>query len=1059
MASGGLGSLTVDLLVEVAQWVTGLNKAEHEAQKFADSVNKKLNGISNEFASMAKKAAFGLAAGFSAEKIFEALNAATEFADKLDELGQRTGTSVEALAELSVYAELSGTNIDAAAASLAKFNKAVVSAQAGGTSQAASIFKELGVAITEADGKTKRSAEEINRDVMMALGNMEDGAIKTATAMALYGKSGAELIPVFNSMARSSDALKASTEAYKKEVAALAPLSGALEEQMKQFSVNSKTTSTILAGQLLPYVTELFKQFNGLTSAGSGLNVVVETLLNAFKGIVIVIDTVVSGVILLVRALAAGHTAINQFLSGQWEDAKKTVTEFISGTSGQWDAYKKRIGALVDPTNAATEATKNLSKASNNLGKIVAQNKDALEIVPPNALKSITAGSDALDRITRKLREYDAAQQKLRDDERKADKAFYDIAEAAELAAAQVGRTREEAELTAIAMKLLEKSMDARRIEEFAEQLLRVQKALADRKAAEEYIGFLNEIDRTWRDAFGKLFEDTKGGWRGMLESLKSSFKKMLVDYLYTAFAKPIVLNFVGSITGKGVPSSVMSGGGSNPFAQLFGGGGLGDAFGSIADWLGFDPTSFFGGGPELLNTFGPHAAGGGFFSGWGPSNMPGGGLGVMGAGLAGGAIGGWGAGAMGAGRRGVAAGQTYGSTLATIGAMTPLGPLGAAIGAGLGAVIGKFTDPDPDAMRAAVFGGTAGATGLTSWTGKSALGSFGFSQGEWLSDSDMGEGMKAFIDGITKMDDALAGFMSPEQIARVTKRLEESGKRYELGMEHGGIAGLGDITKDRLAIITSEINAGLGAFVAAFTGNVEDVIAITDAYLQLSTATDFDPEKIVESLKPKSMMESYQEGIGSLNDYIATMDTSAESLGGLVGQMQGFQAATVQMIQAIDAAAAAIHGMFQDTAGQIAKDVMTPEERYKYLQAEADSLYAQLQTETDPAKIQELSARINKDINEAWSLLDDTGKKTLAQQYIEQINMVDTTVGEKLKALKDVVTTDAKGIMEDIAARLDALFNKADTTADTNEAAANTMAGAAATIAATLQHAAVNGG
>ncbi len=48
MASGGLGALTVDLLLETAEWVAGLNKADYEAQKFADAIEKKFKKMGAE---------------------------------------------------------------------------------------------------------------------------------------------------------------------------------------------------------------------------------------------------------------------------------------------------------------------------------------------------------------------------------------------------------------------------------------------------------------------------------------------------------------------------------------------------------------------------------------------------------------------------------------------------------------------------------------------------------------------------------------------------------------------------------------------------------------------------------------------------------------------------------------------------------------------------------------------------------------------------------------------------------------------------------------------------
>ena len=71
------------------------------------------------------------------------------------------------------------------------------SAAAGGSKEAAEGFQRLGVKLKDADGKL-RSPAELIYDVADGLQRLPDGTEKAALAMKLFGRGGAELVPVLN---------------------------------------------------------------------------------------------------------------------------------------------------------------------------------------------------------------------------------------------------------------------------------------------------------------------------------------------------------------------------------------------------------------------------------------------------------------------------------------------------------------------------------------------------------------------------------------------------------------------------------------------------------------------------------------------------------------------------------------------------------------------------------------------------------------------------------------------------------------------------------------------
>lgn len=121
-------------------------------------------------------------------------------ADAMNDMSQKTGVSVEQLSRFQQAAIASGTDINAVSGAMIKLNKNM----ATGNEKAAFALEGLGISAKDASGKLK-SADAIMLEVADRFAKMPDGAEKTAAAIALFGKSGADMIPMLNG---GSDAIK-----------------------------------------------------------------------------------------------------------------------------------------------------------------------------------------------------------------------------------------------------------------------------------------------------------------------------------------------------------------------------------------------------------------------------------------------------------------------------------------------------------------------------------------------------------------------------------------------------------------------------------------------------------------------------------------------------------------------------------------------------------------------------------------------------------------------------------------------------------------------------------
>lgn len=134
-------------------------------------------------------AAVGVAAVGAAVGLAALTKAAIDNADALSKASQKMGMSVEALSRLQYAAKLSGVELSGLQTGM--------NALARNMAAGSEAFTQLGVAVTNSDG-TFRSSVSVIGDIADRFANMEDGATKTSIALAIFGRAGADLIPLLN---------------------------------------------------------------------------------------------------------------------------------------------------------------------------------------------------------------------------------------------------------------------------------------------------------------------------------------------------------------------------------------------------------------------------------------------------------------------------------------------------------------------------------------------------------------------------------------------------------------------------------------------------------------------------------------------------------------------------------------------------------------------------------------------------------------------------------------------------------------------------------------------
>lgn len=190
MASRSLGTLTLDLVAKIGGYTAGLDKAEKEAAKRAAAIEKVFDA-----AAIGVGAAFGAMAAAGATA-FAALSKGIEEAAKFQDLAEMTGGSAEGFASLAVAAATAGVDMNSVAAASIKLTKNLTGLD-DESKAAGAALTALGIPIKEFQ---KLSPEDQIDRLTKAFGGFADGTGKTAIALDLWGKSGAEQLKLMKAL-------------------------------------------------------------------------------------------------------------------------------------------------------------------------------------------------------------------------------------------------------------------------------------------------------------------------------------------------------------------------------------------------------------------------------------------------------------------------------------------------------------------------------------------------------------------------------------------------------------------------------------------------------------------------------------------------------------------------------------------------------------------------------------------------------------------------------------------------------------------------------------------
>ena len=842
-------------------------------------------------------------------KFASAIGESIEFAGSLKNMSERSGASVESLSQIAPAANIAGVGMDSVSSAVTKLAKGMADSD-DKTKGVGKALDTLGLSARDSNGHLKDSGS-LYIEIAGQLGKYADGAGKTAIALALLGKAGAEQIPVMNDLVEAQKYAIIVTE----EQAAAAD---EYDKNLKRLGLAHSAMAKIIGMEVAPVLADFTKvlldsatgaggltdNIKGLAADGSirtwaqNAAIGIGYVIDAFDGVIRVVDIVgkaiAAGVAQIVEMFTGIGEAMKQALAGNFSAAADAVkssfgrmksigSEFVVDFDSimSKSTFSDRLKAQFDASNAAAgkakEETKKLgleyTATSEKADKYAASMKKLVEGIEDGndklraELATITEDKAARALANVELEREKALRQALDPITKAAVNLLFD--ERAALVKAIEAKKEQKAALEEYVKALIKQGEES--IKQYDQQLKIVEGMKAETAALEKQIV-----------TFG--MSKTALALYNLEEKTRLQLEKELDPVIRTSIEneanrqRALILTVdaqeqAAEATKQWEETLKQADAVGYDFFQA-----MGDGMEGIKDWaknagealkkyllavlyeMTAKPfvvsimTSLSGG---AMSGAANAATGGGgglssitsLFGGNSPLGSLGNLFGGGTLGVGGGAVGTFAVSSLGESLGlSTALGAGEGAALTGLGS----GLIAAIPWAGLAAMaiplIMSFFDDGP-AMRSGTFASVAASQGGNPlFSGESAFGAFGVVNDQWFSDSDMGAEMGAFMAGIKGIDNALSGIIGKDLTGQVAEALASVTTEFEAGIE-GEAVTFGSIMKERYIAVFDVLDVRLGTVVEGFEGTAEELAKFLVTLADVYMMTEKLPDDVGNTL------------------------------------------------------------------------------------------------------------------------------------------------------------------------------------------------------------------
>lgn len=379
--------------------ITTEDKLKTFKRQLADIGNARLRAVSEQFKQWGtqletagqKMQGLSMAAGIVAGAIGGLTVKTADWADDINTMSQKYSIGTGELQKYSAAAQLVDTDVETIAKSHVKLEKAMYSAQQGGSS-AEKAFQALGIQYKNADGSLRES-DAVWQETIKALGTMSNETERDALAMQLMGKSASELNPLIEDGGETYKRLAETMQQYGLDFIDQDTL-----DRANQFNDELDTIKAIglvslqnLGAQLAEYLAPALEQvvdwvgklanwlsnldpsvlaliagIAGILAAAAPLLIFIgkiSTGIGALMGLFSKIGPALMGPAGIVIAVVAAIIAIGVLLYKNWDTIKAKAGEIKDWIVEKWTALKEGVSNAIESLKAKVTAVWETIKA------------------------------------------------------------------------------------------------------------------------------------------------------------------------------------------------------------------------------------------------------------------------------------------------------------------------------------------------------------------------------------------------------------------------------------------------------------------------------------------------------------------------------------------------------------------------------------------------------------------------------------------------------------------------------------------------------------------------
>lgn len=439
--------LFATLSLDKSEYDKGLSDATKAASDLKDQWSKGSKQITKGLKDIGVGATIFTGLGAAA---FKAADGVSQNLDQIDKMSQKLGLSKKAYQEWDYVLKISGADINNMSTGLKTLTNKFDDARNGG-SGAIETFEKLGLSMEDIQGLSR---EDLFTKVITQFQKMEDSAERAALANDLFGKSGQELAPLFNTTAEETQNLIKEVNELGGVMSDEAVSNGArFQDSLTSLKTSFQGAGASIMSELVPAISDLMDKITQFIADGG-----LEKIVNLLKTLAPIISAVIvgfagfkiiSGLISIIQGFSTAFGILNAVMAANpigliilaiaglvaafvtlwnkcegfrnfFENAFKSIGEFFSNfakgvllvkdkivdgwnnlkekTSETWNNIKDKVSETWDNVKEKT------SKAWNAIKGEVEKNgggiKGVLKTYVDGYKKSWEIGFNALDKIT-----------------------------------------------------------------------------------------------------------------------------------------------------------------------------------------------------------------------------------------------------------------------------------------------------------------------------------------------------------------------------------------------------------------------------------------------------------------------------------------------------------------------------------------------------------------------------------------------------------------------------------------------------------------------------------